>query len=260
VPQRKSSSPTGSNLPRLMGLSCLGVAAMLAGACSGPDKPSDGKAKAAAAGAAASSQSDSGAKRVTPDGKVAAGISGGSTSASTMPKGADIAPNPMAPGAGVKPATPSTGIACNVEDPDALAASKSVNVTEFEVEMMKKVNEYRVKNGVKPVESLPHIVYVSKIHSARMATGKEAFSHNAFEARIATLKSMGMTLVDWGENITQTASGAGGPENGVVRWSMSPGHNANMLKANYTHAGLGSAKDPKTGICYSTHIFVQRTN
>jgi len=108
----------------------------------------------------------------------------------------------------------------------------------------KLINDYRKKNGLKPLALNAELTAAAKSHSRDLAKW-DRISHygsdgsnpwdrvkrTGFKARLAA-ENVGTGQVDFQE---------------VLRgWETSPGHNKNLLLADATHMGIALVHDPKT--------------
>lgn len=114
-------------------------------------------------------------------------------------------------------------------------------------------NEFRKKNGLGEVKWDPTIWAVCLPHSRNMATGKEKFSHNGFNARINSLPNGFQSAC---ENIFMCSGGGDIARMAVNGWINSPGHRKNLL-SNSTYCAIASYQN-NYGEYYVTQIFVNR--
>lgn len=103
------------------------------------------------------------------------------------------------------------------------------------------INNYRAQNGLAPLALSYGLTKASAWKSVDMATNNY-FAHDdltrTWTQRIA---DCGYTYNTWlGENI---AAGYSTAQSVFDAWRNSPGHNANMLGANYTSIGIGRYYD-----------------
>lgn len=114
------------------------------------------------------------------------------------------------------------------------------------------VNQERVKAGLAPLTYDEQISYAATQRSYEMAQNSY-FEHARPDGRICftVMKEYGIPYWNAGENI---AWGQKTPEYVMYRWMNSPGHRANILRAEYTKIGVGIARDAK-GRLYWTQLF-----
>ena len=132
------------------------------------------------------------------------------------------------------------------------AASTTNTVVAYENKVLELVNVERRKAGLKPLAMDESIRKVARLKSQDMQA-KKYFSHTSptYGSPFDMMKKHGITYKTAGENI---AMGQKTPEAVVKAWMNSPGHRANILKASFTHIGVGYVA---TGN-YWTQMFVGR--
>ena len=111
------------------------------------------------------------------------------------------------------------------------------SVTAYEAEVVRLVNEIRVKNGLSPLTQDWQLSRVARYKSQDMRD-RGYFSHTSptYGSPFNMMKSFGITYKTAGENI---AKGYGSPKAVVDGWMNSPGHRANILNKSFTHIGVG---------------------
>ena len=102
----------------------------------------------------------------------------------------------------------------------------------FEAEVLRLTNEFREKNGLDALRSNAHLNAAAEDWSREMAKG-DFFKHSSKPNQLA---HHGYDADGWAENI---AAGYQTPELVVNGWINSPGHRANMLRADFKHLGVG---------------------
>jgi uncharacterized protein YkwD/stress response protein SCP2 len=119
-------------------------------------------------------------------------------------------------------------------------------------EVLSRTNAERAAAGLPPLAHDPGLAAVAQAYSTDMAT-RGFYSHTSPEglepwdrARAAGCPHRGI-----GENI---ACGQRSPSEVVQGWMNSPGHRANILKADFTHLGIGFAGGGQAGT-YWTQLF-----
>ena len=141
---------------------------------------------------------------------------------------------------------------------DTESVSNSSNETEksythsnLEIELLDKVNTYRVSVGLNPLEIIEHISYKSSEHNDYMLA-TQTVTHAGFDERKSNLQAvLGASRV--GENVAFAYSSA---QSTVNAWINSPGHKAN-LEGDYTHFGA-SIKMDEQGRKYYTNMFIKK--
>jgi uncharacterized YkwD family protein len=110
-------------------------------------------------------------------------------------------------------------------------------VSAYEQKVVDLTNQERAKNGLKPLALDTALSKVAREKSNDMQS-KGYFSHTSptYGSPFDMMKKFGITYRTAGENI---AKGQPTPEAVVKAWMESPGHRANILKAEYTHIGVG---------------------
>lgn len=113
------------------------------------------------------------------------------------------------------------------------------------------VNDYRESNGLNRLK--PHTVTIEECdqHSYNMAKKITVFGHSGWNARYNTIKDSEENFYGGAENVAKHPT----PESALSGWKGSYGHNKNMLKAKWTHSGMGAHKD-QNGNWYYTQIFI----
>lgn len=108
---------------------------------------------------------------------------------------------------------------------------------QFDQRVLDLVNQYRVRNGRRPLALSQKLDQAADKYADRMATGN-FFSHNDPNGStpFTRIRAEGYNYTSAAENI---AWGQSTPEQVVQAWINSAGHRANILNANYTHMGLG---------------------
>jgi len=102
------------------------------------------------------------------------------------------------------------------------------------------INNYRAQNGLEPLALDPQLNGVARWMADDMAKN-DYFSHTDSLGRdpFARMDAMGYTYNTWrGENLV---AGTEEAQASFEMWTGSPGHNANMLGANYTVIGIARA-------------------
>ena len=122
----------------------------------------------------------------------------------------------------------------------------------YEQEVIRLVNEIRVKNGLKALNYDWELARVARYKSQDMKDNKY-FSHTSpvYGSPFQMIKDFGISFRSAGENI---AKGYSTPQAVVNGWMNSSGHRANILNASYTHIGVGYV----AGGNYWTQMFLAK--
>ncbi len=149
---------------------------------------------------------------------------------------APITPTPTEPEAPTAPITPT--------------APTTNSVVAYENKVLELVNVERQRVGLKPLQMDEAVRNVARKKSEDMQA-KKYFSHTSptYGSPFDMMKQFGISYRTAGENI---AMGQRTPEEVVKAWMNSPGHKANILKADFTHIGVGYVA---TG-SYWTQMFI----
>ncbi|HLY07744.1 MAG TPA: CAP domain-containing protein [Planctomycetota bacterium] len=114
-------------------------------------------------------------------------------------------------------------------------------VTVFETELLRLVNDYRLKMGLSPLIPAPVLGDAARAHCRHMIDHR-FFAHLSPEG-LTPAERLTLANVDWnsvGENI---AAGYSTPQAVFDAWLASPEHRANMEAEGFTYAGAGYAED-----------------
>ncbi len=113
-------------------------------------------------------------------------------------------------------------------------------------EALELINKERAAQKLAPLSALPAIETAAGIRAQELVS---SFSHTRPDgSRYRTaLEDNGVNAGYTGENC---GMGYRTPDAVVKGWMKSAGHKANILKPQYTHAGVGYCVDPKTGYAY----------
>lgn len=129
---------------------------------------------------------------------------------------------------------------------------KDSQVSSYESEVVRLVNEHRVKNGLEKFTEDWELSRVARYKSQDMKDNKY-FSHTSpvYGSPFEMMKNFGISYRSAGENI---AKGQATPQTVVNAWMNSSGHRANILNSSYTTIGVGYVKDGN----YWTQMFIRR--
>ena len=123
-------------------------------------------------------------------------------------------------------------------------------VTAYESEVIRLVNEARVKNGLKALTANWELSRVARYKSQDMVD-QRYFSHNSptYGTPFQMIKAFGLSYRSAGENI---AYGQRTPQQVFDTWMNSSGHRANILNTSYTQIGVGYVANGN----YWTQMFI----
>lgn len=130
--------------------------------------------------------------------------------------------------------------------------SADSGVLNFESEVVRLVNEIRVKNGLNKLTEDWELSRVARYKSQDMKDNNY-FSHTSpvYGSPFEMMKNFGISYRSAAENI---AKGQSTPQAVVNAWMNSSGHRANILNASYTHIGVGYVKSGN----YWTQMFIRK--
>ena len=130
--------------------------------------------------------------------------------------------------------------------------TKDNTVANYENEVIRLVNEIRVKNGLKALEADWQLSRVAR-HKSQDMKDNNYFSHTSpvYGSPFEMMKSFGISYKSAGENI---AKGQSSPRAVVNAWMNSPGHRANILNSSYTKIGVGYVAKGN----YWTQMFIRQ--
>ncbi len=148
-----------------------------------------------------------------------------------------------------------TMMSCSSDSTEDVTADKIIeNYTynDTETQLVVLINDYRVSQGLNPLEVINHISYKSEEHNEYMIENN-VVNHDYFQARSNNIINvLGAEKV--GENIAYNYVT---PQSALSAWLNSPGHKAN-LEGDYTHFGISVTVNPETGRKYYTNIFMKK--
>lgn len=135
--------------------------------------------------------------------------------------------------------------------------------TERELRMLEQrvhrlVNEQRVRAKLPPLTWHAQVAHAARDHSKNMA------ERDFFDHRDPRLGDVGQRLnrfrIAWricGENIFALYGYSNPAQVAVQGWMDSPGHRANILEKEFTHAGVGIYYRKRDKHFYLTQIFIR---
>lgn len=137
---------------------------------------------------------------------------------------------------------------------------QTVNIPEgaplksFEDEVLRLVNQERVKSGLQTLKANWQASRVARIKSQDMINNGY-FGHTSpiYGSPFKMLESYGLKFSAAAENI---AKGQRTAQEVMNAWMNSPGHRANILGKSFTELGVGAAKD-SNGTLYWTQLFLK---
>ncbi len=121
-----------------------------------------------------------------------------------------------------------------------------------ESQLVQKINDYRISNGMNPLILINHISYKSLEHNNYMIYNN-ALTHDLFNERAQNLINV-LGAYKVGENLAYNFSC---PTTVLNAWLNSPNHKSN-LDGDYTHIGLSISICPTTGKKYYTNMFIKK--
>ncbi len=147
----------------------------------------------------------------------------------------------------------------HISNPELIYPGQIINipttdsqVLNYENEVIRLVNEIRVKNGLNKLNADWELSRVARYKSQDMKDNKY-FSHTSpvYGSPFQMIKNFGISYKSAGENI---AKGQSTPQAVVNAWMNSSGHRANILNASYNTIGVGYVENGK----YWTQMFIQK--
>ncbi len=125
-------------------------------------------------------------------------------------------------------------------------------IINYENEVIRLVNEIRVKNGLNTLKADWELSRVARYKSQDMKDNNY-FSHNSpvYGTPFNMIKNFGISYNSAAENI---AKGQKTPQAVVNAWMNSAGHRANILNASYTKIGVGYVENGN----YWTQMFIRQ--
>jgi uncharacterized protein YkwD len=141
-----------------------------------------------------------------------------------------------------------------------LSPEEIAGLSTQESEIIKLVNDERVRAGLMSLKFSPRLAVMARGHSYDMAI-RRYFAHNSPEGSTPAdrLRGVGLTYQELAENIYMEDyhdSGAALPPRALKGWLASPEHRANMLSPGFRETGVGIARS-SDGKAYVTQDFVR---
>jgi uncharacterized protein YkwD len=131
--------------------------------------------------------------------------------------------------------------------------------TSFERRAFDLINRERASHGEESLAWDDELSRMARQHSENMAR-ESFFSHTDPTGRDTAARAAACGVCGWralGENIAYNLGYDDPVAFAVERWMQSPKHRDNILRATYTHAGIGITK-AADGSYYFTQVFVTR--
>lgn len=124
------------------------------------------------------------------------------------------------------------------------------SVLEYEMEVIRLVNQIRKENGLSELKYNWELSRVARYKSEDMKNNGY-FSHTSptYGSPFTMMKNFGISYRSAGENI---AMGYATPEAVVNAWMNSSGHRANILNSSFTEIGVGYVESGR----YWTQMFI----
>ncbi|AFY56172.1 Cysteine-rich secretory protein family [Rivularia sp. PCC 7116] len=145
----------------------------------------------------------------------------------------------------------------SVSDSLITLSPKPVNaasdVAAMEKSVHRQINQYRKKQGLKPLKLNSKISKIARQHSKKMADKQVAFGHNGVSSRYNKISKV-VEYRGVAENVAYNMGYDNPGKNAVKGWIKSSGHRRN-IKGKYQVTGIGVAKNSE-GEYYFTQLFV----
>lgn len=122
------------------------------------------------------------------------------------------------------------------------AVNNSVQLDSEEAAFLQIINTYRADNGLAPLTLSNSLTRASKWMATDMANNNYlAHVDSGGRDPVTRILTFGYPInnTNWGENC---AAGHADAQGTFLQWKNSPGHNANMLGANFKVIGIGRAQ------------------
>ena len=151
-----------------------------------------------------------------------------------------------------------TLISCSSNETEETTSAKRPQLIEDytystdEVALADLINQYRVSQGLNPLQLINHVSYKSEEHNEYMIA-KKVVNHDLFAERSENIIEV-LGAVKVNENVAYNFMTSGSALNA---WLNSPGHKAN-IEGNFTHFGISIRVDAETGKKYYTNIFIKK--
>lgn len=138
---------------------------------------------------------------------------------------------------------------------DSTSSLESESPSNYEEEVVELVNEERAKEDLQPLEMYDRLSDLARLKSQDMANN-DYFDHTSptYGSPFEMMDQYDFVYSRAGENI---AAGQRSPEQVVEGWMNSPGHRENIMKAEFTHIGVGYVEQGSDSYgTYWTQLFM----
>jgi uncharacterized protein YkwD len=135
------------------------------------------------------------------------------------------------------------------------SATTAMTIEEMKAEVVRLVNEERVKAGVPELQVSDDLMTSAQLKAEDMVEN-DYYGHTSPVYGTAPAMIKKYANAAGTENI---AYGQGTPARAIKWWMNSPGHKAAMLNTKYTHIGVGITQDPISGYIWVQHFAVLDT-
>jgi uncharacterized protein YkwD len=118
---------------------------------------------------------------------------------------------------------------------------------DFEAVVLKHINDERARYGLAPLSLQYQLTAAAVVHTLDMAC-KNFFSHTGSDGSspFDRIKTQGYVYFYAGENLFAGNGVYNDPGQAVSAWMKSPGHRANILKPEFTEAGISYTYNPNS--------------
>jgi uncharacterized protein YkwD len=141
-------------------------------------------------------------------------------------------------------------------EPSSTLEPSTPQLAQIERDIAEQVNRIREEKQLGRLTTDPALSELARAHSCRMAR-EGSFGHvGPAEMSVpARLRATGKTYEIVGENVAKTIDVERPVEAAMQGWMNSPGHRANILRAGFTHTGVGACV--QEGAYFFTQIFLR---
>ncbi|MGI6644037.1 MAG: CAP domain-containing protein [Bacillota bacterium] len=161
---------------------------------------------------------------------------------------ASSTPSPSQPGPST-PAKPSTPAPSN----PSKGTISPVEANDFEKEILRLLNQERVKTGLKPLTMNPYVAAVARVKAEDMIENNYYAHGSSYGYSGNMLAYFGVSVNLSRENICQAYSALGAHN----AFMGSKSHRDSMLKAYWEEVGIGVVRKPGSQVYYVVEIFVR---
>ena len=132
------------------------------------------------------------------------------------------------------------------------------DLRQIEQQVHRLINEQRTRAKLPPLTWHERVAHAARDHSKNMAE-RNIFDHR--DPRLGDVdKRLNRFRIPWracGENIFMLSGYSNPAQVAVQGWMDSPGHRANILQTEFTHAGVGVYYRKRDKCYYLTQIFIR---